>query len=189
MLNLHMPVVIALLRAVNVGSHNLIKMDALRTLCASLKLKDVQTYVQSGNVVFRTREEDLQRLAARIEKAIERSFGFRPDVVLRTKSEISEVIGRNPFSTRGDIGPAKLLVMFLAGDPGEDARQRVLQIKTDPEELHLHGRQLYIYFPDGMGRSKLQVGAIEKALKTPGTCRNWNTVNRLFEMAEKLEAS
>jgi len=183
-----MPVVIALLRAVNVGSHNTIKMDALRTLCASLKLKDAQTYVQSGNVVFRTKEQDLPRLAIRIEKAIERSFGFRPDVVLRTASEIRDVVARNPFSTRSDIGPTKLLVMFLAGDPGEDARQRILQIKTDPEELHLGGRELYIYFPDGMGRSKLQVGGIEKALKTPGTCRNWNTVTRLFEMAEKLEA-
>jgi uncharacterized protein (DUF1697 family) len=164
-------------------------MDALRTLCGSLRLRGAQTYIQSGNVVFRAEEQDLTRLATRVEKAIERSFGFHSDVVLRTESEIRDVIARNPFATRNGIAPNKLLVMFLASDPGAEARQKICQMKTDPEELQMRGRELYIYFPDGMGRSKLQVGVIEKALKTPGTCRNWNTVTKLSEMAEKLEAS
>ena len=183
-----MPVLIALLRAVNVGSHNKVKMDALRTLCTSLKFKDVQTYVQSGNVVFRTKEEDLIRVSARMEKAIEGSFGCRPNVIVRTPSEFRDVIVRNPFAARDGMEPSKLLVMFLATDPAAEARQKILQMKTDPEELQLYSRELFIYFPEGMGRSKLQIGVIEKALKTPGTTRNWNTVNNLLAMAEKLEA-
>ena len=182
-----MAVVVSMLRGVNVGGHNKIKMDALRALYESLGLRDVQTYVQSGNVVFRTDERELVRL--RIEKAIERSFGFRPDVIVRTSSELRDVIARNPFAARPGIDPSKLLVTFLAGDPGPEPRASILRIKADPEELSIHGRELYIYYPNGIGRSKLSHALVEKTLKTSGTGRNWNTVRKLLEMAERLEAS
>ena len=91
-----MPVVIAMLRGVNVGGHNKIKMEALRALCTRLKLRDACTYVQSGNVIFRTEERDLTLLTKRLQNAIERDFGFRPDVVLRTAAELRDVIARNP---------------------------------------------------------------------------------------------
>jgi uncharacterized protein (DUF1697 family) len=183
-----MPVLICLLRGVNVGGHHKIKMDDLRTLCTSLKLRDSQTYVQSGNVVFRTRETDLPRLARRLEDAIERTCGFRPDVVLRTCSDLRDVIARNPFAERSGIEPNKLLVNFLAADPGEDARAKVRAIQTNPEELHIEGREIYIYYPHGMGRSKLTMAVLDRALKISGTGRNWNTVTRLLEMAERLLA-
>ncbi len=181
-----MTVVISMLRGVNVGGHNKIKMDALRALYESLKLRDAQTYVQSGNVIFRTDERDIARLTKRIEDGIERKFGFRPDVILRTAAEMREVIARNPFEKRRGIEPSKLLVLFLASDPGAEAREKVLQIKCDPEELRIEGRELYIYFPK---RSKLSTAKLEKTLKTPGTGRNWNSVTKMLEMAEKLEAS
>ncbi len=183
-----MAAIVSMLRAVNVGGHNKIKMDALRALYESLKLRDAQTYVQSGNVVFKSDERDLPRLTKKIENAIEQSFGFRPDVVLRTSSELREVMAKNPFAKRRDIEPGKLQVHFLAGDPGAEARANVLKIKADPEELHIYGRELYIYFLNGMGKSKLSWAAVNKALKTPGTARNWNTVTKLLEMAESLEA-
>jgi uncharacterized protein (DUF1697 family) len=182
-----MTVIISMLRAVNVGGHNKIKMDALRALYDSLKLRDAQTYVQSGNVIFRSDERDTPRLAKRIQDAIERKFGFRPDVILRTAAEMREVIARNPFAKRREIEPGKLLVSFLASDPGEEAREKVRQMKCDPEELRIDGRELYIYFPNGQGRSKLSLGALEKTLKTPATGRNWNSVTKMLEMAEKLE--
>lgn len=184
-----MPVVITLLRGVNVGGHNKIKMDALKALCVSLKLKDPQTYVQSGNVIFRTEEKDLAKLTKRIQDAIERKFGFRPDVILRTASELRDVIARNPFAKRSGIEPGKLLVTFLTADPGKEARDKALTIKTDPEELHIIGREAFIYFPNGQGRSKLPLPAIERALKTSGTGRNWNSVTKILEIAEKLEAT
>jgi len=184
-----MAVVISMLRAVNVGGHNKIKMDALRALYESLKLRDPQTYVQSGNVVFRTGERDLIPLTKQIQSGIARNFGFTPDVILRTSSELRDVIARNPFAKRRGIEPSKLLVTFLAGDPGAEARENILKLKTDPEELRIDGRELYIYFPNGMARPKFSWPTIEKMLKTPGTGRNWNSVNKLLEMAERLEAA
>jgi len=181
-------VVISLLRGVNGGGHNKIKMETLRALYVSLGLLDVQTYVQSGNVVFRAKERSLASLARRIEDGIEREFGFRPAVVLRTCSEMRTAIARNPFAARQGIEPGKLLLTFLAGDPGDEARAQALAIKTEPEELHIHGSHAYIYFPNGMGRPKMSWPRIEKALKTSGTGRNWNTVTKLLEMAEALEA-
>lgn len=162
-------------------------MEDLRTLCASLKLQDAQTYVQSGNVVFRTRETDLPRLAKRLEDAVERTFGFRSDVILRTGAELKDVIARNPFAGREGIEPNKLLVTFLAADPGDEARAKVRAIRTSSEELWIDGRELYIYYPDGMGRSRLTLTVIDRALKTSGTGRNWNSVTKLLELAEKLE--
>ena len=183
-----MPVIISMLRGVNVGGHNMIKMDALRALYESLGLRNPQTYVQSGNVIFATEVRDLALLTSRIENAIERSVGFRPAVIARTTSELKDVIRRSPFAKRRGIDPARLLVTFLLTDPGPHLRDKVRQIKPDPEELHIDGRELYIYFPNGMGRSKLPA-VIEKTLKTPGTARNWNTVTKLLEIAESLEAS
>lgn len=183
-----MAVIISLLRGVNVGGHHSIKMDALRALYESLGLYDVQTYVQSGNVLFRATGQNLTRLARQIEEAIEKRFGFRPNVILRTPADLRKVIAGNPFAKRCDIDPSKLLVTFLAQDPGPEGRQCILNLKADPEELRLSGRELYIYFPDGMGRSKLPWTKIEKTLKTPGTARNWNTVRKLLEIAETLEA-
>jgi len=184
-----MAVIISMLRGVNVGGHNKIKMDALRALYESMKLREAQTYVQSGNVIFRTDERDIARLAKRIEDGIERKLGFRPDVILRTATEMREVIARNPFAKRRGIEPSKLLVTFLGSDPGAEAREKILQIKCDPKELRIEGRELYIYFPNGIGRSKLSWAGLEKTLKTPGTARNWNSVTKMLEMAENLEAS
>jgi uncharacterized protein (DUF1697 family) len=178
--------VISLLRGVNVGGHNMIKMDALRVLYESLGLHNPQTYVQSGNVVFGTKERDLVRLAKRIEDGIEGSFGFRPAIILRTSSEMQDVIARNPFAKRRGIEPNRLLVTFFATDPGAEAREKILGIKADPEELRISGRELYVYYPNGMGRSKLSHAIIERALKMSGTGRNWNTVAKLLEMAESV---
>jgi uncharacterized protein (DUF1697 family) len=181
-----MTAMICLLRGVNVGGHNQIKMDALRALCESLKLCNAQTYIQSGNVVFQTSERDTAKLAAKIESAIEKKHRFRPNVVLRTASEMRDVIVRNPFANRDAIEPNKLAVMFLAREPEPAVQDAVRKIKPEIEELHLLGRELYIYFPDGMGRSKL-VPLLARALQNAGTARNWNTVVKLLEMAEGLE--
>ena len=181
-----MPVIICMLRGVNVGGHNMIKMDALKALCVSLKLKDPQTYVQSGNVIFSSGEKDLAKLARRIQDAIEKSHGFRSPVVLRTAAELKEVFARNPFASRSGIEPGKLLVNFLAYDPGKDNREKALAIKIGPEEMHLIGSEAYIYFPNGQGRSKFPSAAIERALGTAWTGRNWNSVTKMLEMAEKM---
>lgn len=181
-----MAVVISLLRGVNLGGQKIIKMDALRALYQSLKFEDVATFIQSGNVVFRTKERDLAKLAKHIGDGIETSFGFRPEVVLRTTEEMRGVIARNPFAARKEIEPSKLLVWFLASAPSAEAREKVLTVKIEREEMRMDERELYIYFPDGQGRSKLSLPSVDRALQILGTGRNWNTVQKLMEMAEKL---
>ena len=109
---------IALLRGVNVGGHNQVKMDALRKLYESLNLRDAQTYVQSGNVVFKTTERNPSVVAKKIADAIEKTFGFRTDVVLRTSAQLKDAIAKNPSAKRKDADPSKLLVTFLAEELG-----------------------------------------------------------------------
>ena len=183
-----MPVLISMLRGVNVGGHNKIKMDALRALYESLKLEDPRTYVQSGNVIFRTKEKTSAALAKKIQDAIERKFGFRPEVILRTKDELRNAIATSPFATRPDLEPGKILVTFLAGDPGPQAHAALLGFKSHPEELHLQGRELFIYFPDGAGKSKLPWSTVAKLLNTTGTARNWNSVTKMLAIAEEMDA-
>ena len=186
----HMSVVISLLRGVNVVGRNKIKMEGLRALYEANGLRDVQTYIQSGNVVFRTKGTPGAGLAQRIEAAIEKSHGFRPSVMIRTTAELRSVIKRNPFAGRSDIEPSKLIVLFLNGKPTRDGCEKVRAIQANfPEEVHCDGLEVFFFFPEGMGLSKLPMAKIEKALGFSGTARNWNTVTKLLEMAEKLDGA
>ena len=182
-----MPVLISMLRGVNVGPHNRIKMDALRAVYESLKLEEPRTYVQSGNVIFRTKEKDLARLAVKIQDAIEKKFKCRPQVILRTTDELKKAIEATPFADRPDLEPGKILVTFLAAAPSREAEASLAKFKDYPEELHLKGREMYIYFPNGAGRSKLPWSSVEKLLKVTGTARNWNSVTKILDIAEEME--
>jgi uncharacterized protein (DUF1697 family) len=183
-----MPVFISMLRGVNLGAHNRIKMDELRSLYESLKLEDPRTYVQSGNVIFRTEETDVAKLTKKIQGRIAKTFGFSPAVVLRTTEEMRATVRANPFAKRRDIVAGKLLVTFLAAEPPAEASESLAAFKSLPEELHLRGRELFIYFPNGAGRSKLPWSQVEKLLKVTGTARNWNSVTKMIAMAEQLES-
>src|SRR5271163_2670400 len=153
-----MSVIVSMLRGVNVGGHNKIKMDQLRAVYESLGFRDAQTYIQSGNVVCRADKRDLATACTRIAK-------------------------------RSGIDASRLLVAFLASSPAADALDKVLKIKCEPEELRVSGRELFVYFPNGMARPKLSMAAVERTLKISFTGRNWNTVRKLLEMAEALEQS
>lgn len=181
-----MTVYIALLRGVNLARNNRMKMEDLRAVFESLKLRDVQTYIQSGNVVFRAPEQNTAKLATRIEAAIEKAFGFRPPVILRSRDEWREAIARNPYAGRAEIEPNRLLVHFLAAEAGEAAGAKARSLPAAPEELHVFQRELYIYYPNGMARPKLSMAAVKRALGVTGSGRNWNSVLKLLELAERL---
>jgi len=181
-----MPAIIAMLRGVNVGGHNLISMPALRALCGSLGLENIQTYVQSGNVVFMSGERNLEALTKRIEAALDKACGSRITVMLRTSAEMRTVIAQNPFAKRSKVEPNKLLVTFLAKAISPEAQWQLETIKAGSEEVKARAREVYVYYPDGMGRSKLPA-AMERVLKKTGTARNWNSVTKLLEMAAGLE--
>ncbi len=178
-----MSVLIAMLRGVNVGGHHKIKMTDLKALCERLGFSNVRTYIQSGNVIFESKEKGDESLAKKIGTAIEKKYGFCPEVIVRTDEEMHSIVKKNPFAKQ-EVDPAKLAVFFLASDPGKAAREAVSRIEADPEVIKPVGSEIYIYFPDGQGKTKLKFATIEKAInKIAYTARNWNTVEKLLEMA------
>jgi len=182
-----MPVYVSLLRGINVGGNKKIKMAALREVYESFGLLRPQTLLQSGNVVFESTLNVPAELARQIEAGIEQHFGFDVRVFMRTAAEWHDVVARNPFAA--DHDPARLLVMFFAAAPDAAAVEQLQQAHTGPEEMHLSGRELFLYYADGIGRSKLSNTLIEKTLKLPGTGRNWATVNKLVDLASSYETN
>ena len=176
-----------MLRGINLGPHNRIKMEPLRSLYRSLGLEDPRTYVQSGNVIFRTRAKNTSLLASKIKDAIHKEFDCRTEVILRTTDELRRAISASPFLKRSDLEPGKILVTFLAGPPSPGAETSLTAFDSYPEEVHLKGHELYIYFPNGAGKSKLPWSKVEKFLKVTGTARNWNSVTNMLAIAEELE--
>ncbi len=160
---LRMAVIVSMLRGVNVGGHNMIKMDALCALYESLGLRKVETFIQSGNVIFTTQARDRTALTKRIEDAIEKKFGFHADLVLRNAAELRDTLARNPFADRLDIDPAKILIVFLASDPDPEGCAKVRALDIAPEELHIDGREVYVYFANGMARPKTRLASNRKA--------------------------
>ena len=183
-----MPVIISLLRGVNLGGNKLVPMADLRSLCTGLRLRNAQTHLQSGNVVFCCNDTDVGKVSERIAAAIERKFGFHVDVLTRTPAELEDVIARNPFARAKGIEPSKLLVHFLPQSMEKQTREKLLQLNGGPEEIRLGDREFYVYFPEGQGRSRLQA-SLDRILKKTSTARNWNTVTRLFQIAQEMEGN
>jgi uncharacterized protein (DUF1697 family) len=183
------PVIVSLLRAVNVGGHAVIKMADLRSLYESLRFERVQTYVQSGNVVFQTGETDLDRLAGRIRTAIKKKFAVDPEVIVRTVNAMRGIVARNPFARRKGIEPNKLHVQFLPGRLSAQANAQLKALPLASEELVPSGHEIFIYFPDGAGKSKLPWPRLQKICGMPGTGRNWNSVTKLLAIAESIEST
>ncbi len=183
-----MAVYVSMLRAVNVGGNNRVGMERLRTLCRSLGFEDAQTLLQSGNVVFRSSSRSVEAVGKAMEEAIEAEFGFRTGVFVRTPAELRTTLGRNPFPQEAARDPSHLLVMFLAASPDQAAIGR-LATYAGPEKIAVVKREAWLYYPNGIGRSKLTNAVIEKNLGVAGTARNWNTVTKLLTMAEALTAA
>jgi uncharacterized protein (DUF1697 family) len=181
-----MTVWIALLRGINVGGNKQIKMAALKTLLESLDLRGVQTLLQSGNVVFETEQADPDQLNRQIEAGIKETFGFHSAVILRTRKQLRQITEKHPFANDQLAEAGKAVVMFLQNEPDAKNLENLRNSHSGPEEYHLNGQELYLYYTDGMGRSKLTNALIEKKLQTTGTVRNWNTVTKLLALADTL---
>lgn len=176
---------VSLFRGINVGGHHAVKMADLKALHESLGLKNVSTYIQSGNVIFHSNGVDSAYIRQQIESSFEETFGFHSDVFVRTLDELNAIIEKTPFQGHDSKESKWIAVIFLANDPDETAQNALLQTYVGPEEIHILGREMYVYYSDGIGRSKLTSGLIEKKLKTVGTARNWNTVLQLQKMMQK----
>lgn len=169
---------VALLRGINVGGNQMVPMATLRAALADIGFADVRTLLQSGNVVFRAAARAPHRLEALLEKEAGTRFGFSPDFHVRTAGEWRAVVDANPFPKEAADDPSHLLVTFFK-TPLDPANVRKLQSAiTGPERVRSEGRQLYMTFPDGIGRSKAPL-LVDRILGARGTARNWNTVLKL----------
>jgi len=171
---------VALLRGVNVGGNQRVPMAALRQLCDDLGYADVVTYIQSGNVVFRSPARRAAAVERAMTVAIEKDLGLKVSVIVRTQAELATVAAGNPF---GNAEPNRLHVAFLDTKPAA-ARVRALEaFDAGADEVKVRGREAYLHTPKGYGNSKLSGPFIEKQLQVAATARNWNTVTKLLEMA------
>jgi uncharacterized protein (DUF1697 family) len=179
-----MPTHIAMLRGINVSGQKLIKMEALRASFEALGFSDVQTYIQSGNVVFKTAKISEASLVKKIAQKILEDFGFSVSILIRTPAELQDLIERNPFSKQAEAGDAPLYVTFLSGPPAKGAEDLLKPYATASEQFVVSGREIYLLYPKGYGQTKLSNAVIEKKLSTQATTRNWRTINTLFEMSQ-----
>lgn len=172
---------IALFRGINVGGKNILPMKELTDILTSLGCTDIQTYIQSGNVVFSSSKKSVKNIAADISSTISKAKGFEPTVLLLTDRHLQDAIATNPYDTSS--GKA-LHFFFLAQPPKKPNIERLESLKTAIEQFTLTKSVLYLYAPDGIGRSRL-AAAVEKSLGIPVTARNWNTVAKLAEMVKQ----
>ncbi len=175
---------ILLLRGINVGGHNKLPMQALKTLLASFGLSDVVTYIQSGNVVFRAEVAGTEALASRISESIEQANGFAPAVMIIPYQTFRQLSDDNPFP-QAEHDPKSVHLYFLAKTVDSAEIDRLDQLKGETEAYKLTDGCFYLYAPDGVYKSKLARGA-EKALGVETTARNWSTVSKLIALAERI---
>jgi len=173
---------VALLRGINVGGRRLISMAELRSLFSSLGYEGVVTYIQSGNVVFRSPTDNADDVAASLEREIARAFDVSPAVLLRTTAELEAIAASSPHLSP-DADLSKLHVVFLDRAPAAGAAAKLDPGRSPPDELSLRGREIYLRLPNGAGRSKLTIDYFERVLGVRATQRNWNTLLKLVELA------
>jgi uncharacterized protein (DUF1697 family) len=171
---------VALLRAVNVGGRK-VPMAELRALCAGIGWGDVATYIQSGNVVFTADGTDAA-IEAALEKAIAKAFGFEAPVIVRSAGKWSAYAGTTPFPTAAKDEPNRLMLLLSKHSPAEGAEEIIQARAQHGEQVRHAGDAIWIHFPSGQADSKLTPAAIDKAIGSPATGRNYNTVLKLQEM-------
>lgn len=174
-----MAIYIALLRGINVGG-NVLKMDRLRRVCAEAGARNVQTYVQSGNVVFEARGS-ASGWVGLLERRLAGESRLPVSVMVRTAAEMARVAAENPFLNQKGIDRARLAVTFLQKAPERAALAALRARDLGRERFHWAGREFYLHCPDGFANAKLYV--MDKVLGQKTTTRNWNTVTKLWEMS------
>lgn len=173
---------VALLRGINVGGRNRVPMAELRALCGELGWADVETYIQSGNLVFSSGDGPA-RLEAELERAIERRFGLAIPVLVRTAAQWAAYAASNPFPEATEAEPNLVMLALSKAAPAPDAVAALQPRAADGERIVRTGDALWIYFAGGAGRSKLTPAVLDRLVGSPVTTRNWRTVVRLAELA------
>jgi uncharacterized protein (DUF1697 family) len=179
-----MTIWIALFRGINVGGNNPLPMKTLPALMETCGCKDAQTYIQSGNVVFRSSLGRAETLASRISSAVEAKHGFRPSVLLLTDKELARAIAANPYP-EAEKTPQWVHLFFLAEKPRKPDLERLQAAQANGESFTLKGRVFYLHTPAGFGTSKL-AAMVGRVLGVDMTARNWRTCRQVLAMAKAL---
>lgn len=174
---------ISILRGINVGGKKVLMAD-LKALYEGLKFKDIITYIQSGNVIFKsdTTLSDVE-LAQKIEQALLKKYKFEVPVIIRSLDEVKKVIATNPFLKEKGIDPEKLHVTFLSDIPEKAKTDAIAEVDFPPDRFIIIKKEVFVHCPISYGETKLSNKFFENKLKVSATTRNWNTVNKLAELA------
>lgn len=171
---------VALLQGINVGGRHKVGMEDLRELLGSLGHAEVETYLQSGNALFTSTREDMTGLGLEIQEQLRSRLGTDVKVLVRTPAELAGIVASNPFPA-AVAEPSKLHVAFLSAMPDADNLAKIDPSQFEPDELRVGGQAVYLWYPNGAGRSRLTNAVLERRLGVTATTRNWNTVMKLLE--------
>jgi uncharacterized protein (DUF1697 family) len=175
---------ISMLRGINILGRKRVEMSRLREMLEGMGFGQVRTYINSGNVVFKTGKSATSALSKKIEERMMAEFGFSALVITRTASELERAIEGNPFVRESRSDPSRVFIGFLTQAPKADAVERLQARAAKAEQAHCCSKEIYVYYVEGMGRAKLLThGVLERVLAVSVTMRNWNTVSKLHEMA------
>lgn len=173
---------ISLLRGINVSGKNKIKMEDLRALYEFLGFTDVKSYIQSGNVIFKAPRGSNLKLSTRISDGIKEKFGFDIPVLVKTEEELENIIKNLPFEVPDEDKDKRLFVTFLSEEPKEFPKAVIEKAKAPGDKIRLVGTEIYLYTPDGYGKSKLSNNFLEKKLDVVATSRGWRSVNEILKI-------
>lgn len=176
-----------MMRGINLGPHKRVKMEALRKSFEAIGLKHVQTYIQSGNVIFKAGKISNAALRKKIEKQITSDFGFTSLTILRSQDELGKVIGANPFLKQAGTNHEGLHVIFLSEPPETDVLKQLQGLTKTPDESCCLGQEIYLHLPNGFSRSSMMNNPIERKFLGQATTRNWRTVNNIYQMCLDCE--
>ena len=180
-----MPIYIAMLRGINVGGQKIVSMEKLRASFEKLGFGRVRTYVQSGNVIFEASKASSDIFSKSIEEEILGDFGFSVPLVLRSSDEMKKIDNDNPFLKDRGIDHSKLHVTFLSELPAKAGLGKLDSLNAVPDQFRIKGQEVYLYCPNGYGRTRLSNTTFEKLLSVQATTRNWKTVKTLVEMSSE----
>lgn len=174
---------IALLRGINVSGQKLIKMADLRSHLAELKFNNIQTYIQSGNIILRSEGKSAQEIETLIHEKIKEKYGFEVPTLVKTPQDFIDVLERNPFKEEEKTDPKRIYITFLSNSPEPSGTDDLNKVDYSPEQYVINGNIVFFFSPNGYGNAKMNNNLFEKQLKVNATTRNWKTVNVLLEMA------
>jgi len=173
---------IALLRGINVSGQKKIRMAELKDHIAELGWEAIHTYIQSGNIIFKSAETDPEELAQKLKQKLQDKYGFDVPTLVLEPLELVHVINNNPFTQDPDKAIERLAVTFLFETPQDELVKKIMEQEQTNEHFIIDKKYIFLYYPDGFGKVVMGNNAFEKALKVEATTRNWRTVNKLYEM-------